>query len=245
MNYNLLLRDTKTTPEKMLNKIKYLQDEKDSRNESKNLQSNSNIRDDISKVGLSNTLMGTKQVINNQNKSILKENAMSKIVVPIKQIILEFTADHIRDNAGKYAAGTMLGLGAAAGYLAGDPSHGEHLFGGHGFGGEDNNHSNPVNSHSNDEMTTIKLQNGADHHVNYKTGEGASALDHAKQFMQDRANTNYHHNVMDAVNSDPSFLTTGEKIAGAGALGAGALGAGFLSRNKKPTKSYVPNFKMK
>ena len=231
MNYNLLKMDTKTFTQKLKERYENLKQEKE---ESKNttletpktsVSGNSNIRDELSKVGLSNTLMGTKQVINNQNK-ILKENTMGKII-PIKQIILEFTADHIREHAGKYAAGTMLGLGAAAGYLAGDPEHGSDLL------GKTSSHIGSGHVSPNEDTTTIKLQNGTSHNVNYKTGEGASLTDHLGKWVEDRGNTNYHHNVMDAVNSDPSFLTTGEKIGGAAALGATALGAGLMAHKRR------------
>ena len=226
---SILKRDTRPMVQKIIDNLNNNSGDQ-SKQKNPKLNKQSNIRDVSSKVGITNTLMGTKQVLDHQNK-ILKENTMAnQIVIPIKDIILEFTADHIRDNAGKYAAGTMLGLGAAAGYLAGDPSHGEHLLGNHS-GNE--THNVPTN-HNNDNVngaTTIKLQNGGTHTVNYKTGEGAGLMDHLKQFGEDRANTNYHHNVMDAVNSDPSFLTTNEKLAGGfGLAGAGALGLAMKAR---------------
>ena len=235
---SILKKDTRPMVQKIFDNLNNQLDSK-SNSSNKSEKSNnqkqikqSNIRDDISKVGLTNSLMGTTQVLNNQN-NILKENTMSnQIVIPIKSIILEFTADHIRDNAGKYAAGTMLGLGAAAGYLAGDPSHGEHLLGSHS-GNE--THNVPTNHNDNvNGATTIKLQNGSTHTVNYKTGEGAGLMDHLKQFGEDRANTNYHHNVMDAVNSDPSFFTTNEKL-GMGAAGLGIAGLGAASTMRRPT----------
>lgn len=180
---------------------------------------------------MGNTNAGIKEVNNYQQnflknqikKSQIRENDMS-IQIPIKQIILEFTADHIRDNAGKYAAGTMLGLGGVAGYLAGDPEHGQNLMGSIG------NHSTAPEGHpnisGNNDHTEIRMANGANHHANYATGEGAGLGDHLKNWANDRGNVNYHNNVMDAVNDEHSFLTGGEKAGAIGLGAAGILGGG-------------------
>lgn len=230
MKLSILKNDTRRNVEKIKDYYNDLKNQKDNTLNKKSnfeLKSNGGYNTLLSKIGMSNTNAGTKEVNNyqqnflkNQVKNTLKENTMS-IQIPIKQIILEFTADHIRDNAGKYAAGTMLGLGAAAGYLAGDPSHGENLLN-HG----DTHINQPEHSNAGAGSTTIKLQNSGTHNVNYATGEGASLGDHLKNWGNDRANVNYHNNVMNAVNEDPSFLTGGEKAAVVGAGALGVLGGG-------------------
>lgn len=176
-------------------------------------------------------MRGSNEVINHQNNS-LKESTMG-ISIPIKQIILEFTADHIRDNAGKYAAGTMLGLGAAAGYLAGDPEHGAGLMG----------ENSPVNKVANNfsnmqhqsDFQKDLAQNSSTTSTNFHNqdkGVIGNLWGGVKQGAQNLQAENKFNDLTDAQkeyedikNNDGALLTGGQKAA----LGAGALGAGFLA----------------
>ena len=238
MNYNLLNRDTRTFTQKFKDKMDHLKSEKekDKFNEDKSVDkstsTNSNIRDDLSKVGLSNTLMGTKQVINNQNK-ILKENSMGKII-PIKQIILEFTADHMREHAGKYSAGTMLGLGALAGHLAS---------GGDTGGLVDKVNTSVGNSIDNRSDFQKDLGDASEtKHTSYHNrnkgiiDNGIDAIKHftgnlrAENKFNDMAQAQEEYN--NIKNSDGSLLTAGQ-MAG---IGATVGGAGLLASRLKRRK---------
>ena len=235
MKYSLLKNDTKSRVQKLKEKYDILSINKKSEENTKK-RTGSNIRDDISKIGLSNTLMGTTQVLNNQNKSILKENTMSKIVLPIKSIILEFTADHIRDNAGKYAAGTMLGLGATAGYLAGDPEHGGGLL-------NHDNHSNdntPVSgkdtrSDFQKDLAGASSTTNTTYH-NQDRGLIGNLSNAASKFSQDIRSENKFNDLTQAqkdyndIKNNEGSLLSGGQIAG---LGAGVLGAGALAAKLK------------
>lgn len=235
-NLSLLNKDTDST----IKKIKKIIEEKKLEDSKKDDSIKFNKSYDTlgSQLGITNTMRGTNEVLNHQNKFQIKENSMSHII-PIKQIILEFTADHIRDNAGKYAAGTMLGLGATAGYLAGDPEHGSNLLNQVSSHTPTNVSNDHVGTHINDDTTTIKMANGTDRHSNFATGQGTGLGDHLKNWASDRGNVNYHNNVMDAVNDDPSFLSGGEK---AGLIGAGVLGVGGAAALAAQRKGFRAKF---
>lgn len=194
---------------------------------------------DLSKTGLSNTLRGTNEVLSNQlrtnsknsNQKIIKENIM---VIPIKQILLEFTADHIRDNAGKYSAGTMLGAGLGLGYLATDPEHGANLFGGHDNEPTNNHSAAHPAAHDNrsdfqkDLSKNVSSTNTEYHNQNrgivgniaHGLGMGMDNLKQENKF-QDIADKQNEYN--EALNNEGNLLTAGQKL-GIGATGIGALG---------------------
>lgn len=231
LRLSLLNKDLQTIPEKIMAKVNKLYNERkenDLRN--KPLKLNKSYDNILSKTGLGNTMRGSQEVINHQNNS-LKESTMG-ITIPIKQIILEFTADHIRDNAGKYAAGTMLGLGAAAGYLAGDPEHGAGLM------GENSPVNKVANNFSNmqhqsdfqkDLSKNISSTNTEFHNQNrgiignitHGLGIGVDNIKHENKF-QDLADKQDEYN--NTLNSEGSLLTSGQKamlgIGGAGLLAA-------------------------
>ena len=217
-----------------IEKLKKFIDEKAS-NESqkkKPIKENRDHKSELSKAGLKNTHDGIRSSIN-YTKNTLKESTM---IIPIKQIILEFTADHIRDNAGKYAAGTMLGLGAAAGYLAGDPDHGSHLMDNH----ESNGHSqypagttNPVHydtrsDFQKDLAKNVQSTNTEYHNQNrgiignltHGLGMGVDNLRHENKFND---LTDKQNDYNESLNSEGNLLTSGQK------WGAGLAGAGYLA----------------
>ena len=242
MKFSLLDKDLRS-------RIQKFKDLYDSKLEAKNepnkknkpeIKFNHSYDNDLSKTGLGNTLRGTNEVIKNQNK-IIKENTMS-IQIPIKQIILEFTADHIRDNAGKYAAGTMLGLGAAAGYLAGDPEHGANLL----------NHSN--NDSTNYESKSIlHPDNRSDFQKDLAGASQTKTIDYhndnkgllgnlsnsTNHFLHNLKSENKFNAMADAQekydnlkNSEGELLTAGQ-MAGLGAAGVAGLGLAAKLRKRK------------
>ncbi len=232
LRLSLLNKDLKTMPEKIMDKVNKLNNEKKENDlQDKPLKLNKSYDNILSKSGLGNTMRGSNEVINHQNNS-LKESTMG-ISIPIKQIILEFTADHIRDNAGKYAAGTMLGLGTAAGYLAGDPEHGAGLMG----------ENSPVNKVANNfsnmqhqsDFQKDLAQNSSTTSTNFHNqdkGVIGNLWGGVKQGAQNLQAENKFNDLTDAQkeyedikNNDGALLTSGQKAA----LGAGALGAGFLA----------------
>lgn len=232
LQLSLLNKDLRTMPEKILDKVNKIHNERKETNlQNEPIKLNKSYDNILSKTGLGNTMRGTNEVINHQNNS-LKESTMG-ITIPIKQIILEFTADHIRDNAGKYAAGTMLGLGAAAGYLAGDPEHGAGLVGDHSpVAKVANNFSNM--QHPSDFQKDL-AQNSSTTTTNYHNQDkgiignlwggvkqGVSNLQAENKFND---LTNAQQEYENIKNNEGSLLTGGQKAA----LGAGALGAGFLA----------------
>ena len=197
---------------------------------------NVSIRSDLSKAGLANIFMGQKQSGLNKNpmldtneikKSNLTENTMRNII-PIKEMIIEEgLTDAIQRNASKISGGLLLGAGAAAAHAA---NGGDFHLGNSGGETTANEHQT---TNKNEDTTTIKLPNGTDRHVDYSKEQGTGLKDHLGNWVDDRSNVNYHKNVMDAVNSDSSFLTGGEKLGLGGAALAGGLGLGLSSAAKR------------
>lgn len=229
---SLLGKDLRTTPEKIMDKVnKIYREKKELNQDDTNIKVNKSYDNVLSKTGLGNTLRGTEEVINHQNKS-LKESTMGTIKLPIKQMILEFTADHIRDNAGKYAAGTMLGLGAAAGYLAGDPEHGANLMGEHSP--IDKVVNNVAGNHQSDfqkDLAQNVSTTNTDYH-NQNKGILGNLWGGVKQGAENLKSENKFNDLTDAQreyedikNNDGSFLTGGQKAM----LGAGVLGTGYAA----------------
>ena len=252
MKFSLLNRDLRSR----LEKIKDYHDQKvsqklnDKLNHSKNnkIKFNHSYDNTLSKVGLGNTMRGTNEVLKNllnvskqniNNMNHIKENTMS-IQSPIKQIILEFTADHIRDNAGKYAAGTMLGLGAAAGYLAGDPEHGM----GHNneetsyrSGVSQNPLSHDTRSDFQKDLGNASTTKSIEYHNDNKglLGNLSNSVNHftnnmrAENKFNDMAQAQEDYNNLK--NSNGELLTAGQKLGlGAAGLGAAAVAAKLRRR---------------
>ena len=151
-------------------------------------------------------------------------------IIPIKEMIIEEgLTDAIQRHASKISGGILLGSGAAAAHAA---NGGDFHLGNSGGETTSNEHQT---TNKNEDTTTIKLPNGTDRYVDYSKEQGTGLKDHLGNWVDDRSNVNYHKNVMDAVNSDPSFLTGGEKLGlgVAGTLGLGALGLKGLSKVKR------------
>lgn len=240
MKVSLLKKDLRRNIEKIKDNVHDLYNKNTSTASiNNNLRTHTN-RNELSKAGLSNTLMGSKAVLNpktnffrdqsnknQKNTNQLKENTM---VIPIKQIILEFTADHIRDNAGKYAAGTMLGLGAAAGYLAGDPEHGSGLLNHTTDNSSGHNYNYP--DHRTDfqkDLNNAAVTKTAEFHNENKgiLGNISNSMNHFKDNLKAE---NKYNDLSDAQeeynnikNSDGRLLTYGQ-MAGLGGAGLGAIG---------------------
>ena len=124
LRISLLNKDLRTMPEKIMDKVNKLRNEKkenDLQNEP--LKLNKSYDNILSKTGLGNTMRGSQEVINRQNNS-LKESTMGQ-TIPIKQIILQ-EFDFVRNNP---VAST---LGAAA--LGGAIVHDYHKSGSTGIG---------------------------------------------------------------------------------------------------------------
>ena len=232
LKLSLLNKDLRTTPEKILDRVNKIHNEKKENDLlTKPMKINKSYDNILSKTGLGNTMRGSREVINHQNS--LKESSMG-IKIPIKQIILEFTADHIRDNAGKYAAGTMLGLGAAAGYLAGDPEHGAGLIGDNSpatkvasnFSNLGNNQSDFQKDLAQHSSTTTTNYHNQDKGLIGNLWGGLKQGAHNLQ-AENKFNdlTDAQRDYEEIKNNEGSLLTGGQKAA----LGAGALGTGFLA----------------
>lgn len=200
---------------------------------------NVSIRSDLSKAGMANIFMGQKQSGLNKNpllqknqENTLTENTMNKFI-PIKEMIIEEgLTDMIQRNASKISGGILMGAGAAAAHAA---NGGDFHLDGLNKDSEPKINTSGTVANSNEDTTTIKLPNGTDRHVDYSKEQGTGLKDHLGNWIDDRSNVNYHKNVMDAVNSDPSFLTGGQKfgLGVAGTLGLGALGLKGLSKAKR------------
>ena len=234
---SLLNKDTST----VIDKIKKVIAEKkentslgnESSKKSEDIKFNHSYNNDLSKTGLGNTMRGTNEVINNQNK-IFKENSMGKII-PIKQIILEFTADHMREHAGKYAAGTMLGLGTAAGYMANggldDGGNSEGFFG---------KMKSPIDTRSDfqKDLGNASVTKHESYH-NQDKGILGNAADAVKQFTGNLRAENKFNDMAQAqedynkIKDSEGSLLNGGQMAG---LGATALGAGIMATKLKRRK---------
>lgn len=239
---SLLNKDTSSTIDKIKKIISEKKEKVSLGNESskkpEDIKFNHSYDNDLSKTGLGNTLRGTREVLKNQNpliKNTLKENTM---IIPIKQIILEFTTDHIRDNAGKYAAGSMLGLGAAAGYLAGDPEHGS------GFLNQNDKDSGGFLTKPDTRSDFQKdlghaAQTTTTQYHNQDKGLIGNAVDAVKGFAGNIRAENKFNDLTQAQeeynnikNNEGSLLTAGQ-MAG---LGATVGGAGLLASRLKRRK---------
>ena len=235
---SLLNKDTTSVIDKIKKIISEKKESTESSKKIEDIKFNHSYDNDLSKTGLGNTLRGTKEVLKNQNpliKNTLKENTM---IIPIKQIILEFTADHIRDNAGKYAAGSMLGLGAAAGYLAGNPEHGA------GFLNQNDNESGGFLAKPDTRSDFQKdlghaVQTTTTQYHNQDKGLIGNAVDAVKGFAGNMRAENKFNDLAQAQeeynnikNNEGSLLTGGQMAA----LGGGVLGAGLLASSIKRRK---------
>lgn len=256
MKVSLLRRDLRKNTEKIKDNVDELYQLNDSSPNQNTLRTQTN-RNDLSKSGFSNTLMGSKAVLNpktnffkdqsnkSQNNNQITKNKQIKehtMVIPIKSIILEFTADHIRDNAGKYAAGTMLGLGAAAGYLAGDPEHGSSLLNHDNSG--DNNHQNTNINHKDTRSDFQKDLAGASQTKtieahNQNRGIMGNAQNSLHHFTNNLRAENKFNDLADAQdeynnikNSNGRLLSYGQ-MAGLGGVGLAGVGAMGLSKFKR------------
>lgn len=235
---SLLNKDTSSAIDKIKKIISEKKENTESSKKTEDIKFNHSYDNDLSKTGLGNTLRGTREVLKNQNpliKNTLKENTM---IIPIKQIILEFTADHIRDNAGKYAAGSMLGLGAAAGYLAGDPEHGA------GFLNQSDKDSGGFLTKPDTRSDFQKdlghaTQTTTTQYHNQDKGLIGNAVDAVKGFAGNMRAENKFNDLTQAQeeynnikNNEGSLLTGGQMAA----LGGGVLGAGLLASRIKRRK---------
>ena len=235
---SLLNKDTSSAIDKIKKIISEKKENTESSKKTEDIKFNHSYDNDLSKTGLGNTLRGTREVLKNQNpliKNTLKENTM---IIPIKQIILEFTADHIRDNAGKYAAGSMLGLGAAAGYLAGNPEHGA------GFLNQNDNESGGFLAKPDTRSDFQKdlghaVQTTTTQYHNQDKGLIGNAVDAVKGFAGNMRAENKFNDLAQAQeeynnikNNEGSLLTGGQMAA----LGGGVLGAGLLASRIKRRK---------
>jgi len=199
----------------------------------------------LRQAGLSDSFAGIRASNNYTNKKIIGESSMQNLqnirklqnsnTIPIKKIILEFTADHFREHAGKYSVGTMLGAGAGLGYLAANPD----ALDGDSVGNDHNGQPTKV-SGSNDTRSdfqkdlakNVSSTNTFQHNQNKglfgNLAQGlGTGLDNVKAENKFNNMTDAQREYEDLKNSDGDILTTGQKIMGV-ALGAGALGAAAL-----------------
>lgn len=245
---SLLKRDTRTRIKKISDTIFNDSNNLESK-QNKPIKFNHDPKKLINQMGIGNIFQGTRDSLNYQkniyqkNKQ-LKEQTMS-IKIPIKQIILEFTADQFRDNANKASAATWLGLGGVGGYLAaGGEIHNPFSHPGtldHPTETTPGQTSPNIKTDSNE--MTIKVPTAGQHHVNYNTGEGGSLMDHIKQYGEDQSNIENHQRLMNAVNAKPNPNWLEDKITdtaksyaipvGIGAAGLGSLALASRLKRKK------------
>lgn len=241
---SLLRRDTRTRIKKITDN---LFDEKNidpTNKDPKQIKLNKDPKHLLNKIGIGNTFQGTREVFNYQknvfqkNKQ-LKESTMS-ISIPIKDIILEFTADQFRDNANKASAATWLGAGALGGYVAGGGEIQNPFSSGHHSAeitptpGTPATPATPAVTDSDNEVT-IKLPKNTQHHVDYGTGAGGGFMDHLRQYGEDQANIEHHKKVLSVAQSQPNQNWLDDKIESTvkpiayGAAGIGTLGLGAMA----------------
>lgn len=244
-------KDTRTQLEKRIDKFQQKYISKDDAKNTKGTKDSKliNVGKDpnslLRQAGLSDSFAGVRASNNYTNKKIIGENNMSNLQnvqnsnkIPIKKIILEFTADHFREHAGKYSVGTMLGAGAGLGYLAANPD---------AFDGDNNpiskvtgsNASNDTRSDFQKDLANNVSSTNTVHHNQNKGLFGniahglGTGLDNVKAENKFNNLTDAQREYENLKNSEGDILSTGQTIgAGVGALGAGALALKGISRGK-------------